>query len=161
MAEASLAHRVEKAVDALGYEVVELQQGGNARRPVLRLRIDRENSTPAAGVTVEECARVSRALEAFLEEQTDLSATYTLEVSSPGVERPLVRRRDWSRFAGREVAVTATDPLPNGQRRVEGELLGVIEDEGEECIRLRLAAGEEVVLPLARVERAHLVFRWK
>lgn len=161
MADASLARMIEAQVDALGYELVELQQAGNARRPVLRLRIDREDSTPAAGVTVEECGRVSRALEAFLEAQTDLAATYTLEVSSPGVERPLVRRRDWDRFAGREIAVTTAQPLPDGQKRLEGELLGVVRENEEERIRLRPATGEEITLPLADVERAHLVFRWK
>jgi ribosome maturation factor RimP len=161
MAEISIAGRVEAQMEALGYELVELQQAGNQPRPILRLRIDREDSAPGSGVTVEECARVSRALEQHLEEQADISATYTLEVSSPGVERPLVRRRDWDRFVGQDVAVTSSAELANGTKRVQGELLGVAKTGDEERVRLRLENGDEIAVPLAGITRAHLVFRWK
>jgi ribosome maturation factor RimP len=77
--------------------------------------------------------------------------------SSPGVERPLVRARDWERFAGQEVAVRGRAVLAGRARRLEGTLLG---PRGEDRIGLRLADGEEVEIPLADVERGNLVYRW-
>jgi ribosome maturation factor RimP len=155
-----LAVDLERRIEEAGFELVEMEQVGTARKPVLRLRIDRPDSTPESGVTVEDCRTVSRALEAYLDERDDLAATYVLEVSSPGVERPLVRRRDWDRFAGREVAVKSTVPLGDHGRKVEGTLLGVTEREGGERAVLRLAGGEEVEVPLERVASANLIFRW-
>jgi ribosome maturation factor RimP len=101
---------------------------------------------------------VSRALEPWLDTREDLSDRYVLEVSSPGVERPLVRPRDWERFAGREVAVRGREPLAEGRgKRLEGVLLG---PRGPDRIGLRLADGEEVEVPLTAVERANLIYRW-
>ncbi|MGH7482868.1 MAG: ribosome maturation factor RimP [Longimicrobiales bacterium] len=147
-----------RRIAELGYELVELERAGSKTRPILRLRIDREGAEPGAGITVDECARVSRSLEPFLDE--DLGGRYVIEVSSPGVERPLVRARDFERFAGREIALKGYGPLAGRGRRIEGELLG-LETSGEDGdIRLRLADGDVVVVPRSEVARAHLVFRW-
>jgi ribosome maturation factor RimP len=89
-----IERELEGRVEGLGYELVELRWGGSGRRPLLKLRIDRPDSAPGRGVTVEECASVSRALEPWLDGHEELSERYVLEVSSPGVERPLVRARD-------------------------------------------------------------------
>ena len=161
MAEARLEQELEKRIDALGFELVDLERAGSKTRPILRLRIDRPDSRPGEGVTLDDCAHVSRELEPFLDEFPGLEQRYVLEVSSPGVERPLVRRRDFERFAGQEVALTGRGPLADRGRRLQGELLGVSGDEGAERIRLRLSDGEEVEVPRADVSRAHLVFRWQ
>lgn len=165
----TLERELEERVGALGYELVEVERAGSKTRPILRLRIDLpETAAPAgpeagalpAGVTLDDCARVSRALEPTLEERPDLDGRYVLEVSSPGVERPLVRSRDFERFAGREVALKGYAPLAGRARRLEGELLGLIEHDGAEQVRLRLEDGEEVGVPRAEIARANLIFRW-
>jgi ribosome maturation factor RimP len=156
-----LFEEFDTRVEKLGFELVELERAGTARRPILRLRIDRPGSTPGAGVTVDDCVRVSRALEAHLDEREGLSERYVLEVSSPGVERPLVRHRDWQRFIGQEVKLKGTSPLAGRATRLSGTLLGLDDDEAEGArVRLRLPDGEEIAVPLADIRGANLVFQW-
>ena len=161
VADRELTSVVEAGLAELGFELVELEKGGTASRPILRLRIDRaEGAGEEAGVSVQDCARVSRALEARLEARPGAPATYVLEVSSPGVERPLVRRRDFERFTGREVALHGKQALAGRSRTLTGELLGVQGEGPAEEIGLRLADGTEIRIPRADVTRANLVFRW-
>jgi ribosome maturation factor RimP len=155
-----LERQIEERVSSLGYELVELERAGSKARPILRLRVDVVGGVEGSSVTVDDCARVSRAVEAYLDEASDVAERYVLEVSSPGVERPLVRAADFSRFAGREVAVKMTKALANGAKRVEGELVGLEEVDGTEHIRLRLKDGSTMDIPRADVTRANLVFRW-
>lgn len=157
----SLEGELEARVEALGYEFVELERAGSKSRPILRVRIDLPDSRPGQGVTLEDCTRVARNLETFLDPLPELGGRYVLEVSSPGVERPLVRRRDFERFAGREVAIKGRGLLAGRARRLEGELLGVVEEDGEERIRLRLKDGEEVRIARDEIARAHLIYRWE
>jgi ribosome maturation factor RimP len=112
------------------------------------------------GVTVGDCAQVSRALEGWLDELDDLAERYVWEVSSPGVERPLTRERDWERFAGKPVIVEGYDVLAERSSRLEADLLG-LEPEPEPAARLKLGDGTEVKVPLAEIKGAHLVFEWK
>jgi ribosome maturation factor RimP len=157
-----LDREIAGRVEALGYELVELERAGSRARPILRLRVDVPGSEPGgAGVSLEDCQRISRALEEYLDDAAEVSERYVLEVSSPGLERPLVRGSDFQRFAGREVAVKTVEKLPNGSRRVEGELLGLQSHDGEERVLLRLEDGSELHIPRANVARAHLIFRWK
>ena len=158
---------IEERVEALGFELVDFEWVGSKQRPILRLRVDTADSTPGDGVTVGDCARVSRALEAWLDELEEVPGRYVIEVSSPGVERPLTRVRDWSRFSGHRVAVEGAQPLVGDQRRVEGELLGPVEEEGdseaERCsvrVRIRMDGGDDLILPLSEIKRAHLVHEW-
>ena len=103
---------------------------------------------------------MSRALEEYLDAAPDLAERYTLEVSSPGVERPLVRASDFARFAGREVAVKTVQKMANGSKRIGGELVGLEDVNGDEHVRLRLEDGSTMDIPRANVARANLVFRW-
>ncbi len=153
---------LERRVDDLGYELVEVRWGGSGRRPLLRLRVDRPDSSPGHGVTVDDCAAVSRALEPWLDAHEGLSERYVLEVSSPGVERPLVRARDFERFRGERIAVDGEDVLAGRARRLEGELVG-LEGGGTEAeaVVLRLEDGDEVRVPRSEIRKAHLVFTWK
>ena len=161
MAQDALAQEMERRIEGMGFELVQLERAGSRARPILRAYIDRPDSRPGEpGVSLDDCARVRRALEPFLDEREDLSHRYVLEVSSPGVERPLVRRRDWERFAGAEVRVKGREPLAGRGRQLEAVLLGVEGADGEERVRLRLPDGEEVEVPLAEVSGANLVFRW-
>jgi ribosome maturation factor RimP len=157
-----IASELEERIEGLGYELVEVRWGGSGKRPLLKLRIDRPDAGPGSGVTVDECATVSRALEPWLDEHESLSSRYVLEVSSPGVERPLVRPRDFDRFRGERVAVNGREVLAGRSTRLEGELLG-LRDEGSEteAVVLRLSDGEEVAVPRSEIRRAHLLFEWK
>ena len=158
-----IERELEARVEALGFELVDVRWGGSSRRPALRLRIDREDSTPGHGVTVDECAKVSRGLESWLDEVAQLPERYVLEVSSPGVDRPLVRDRDFLRFRGEKVVLKGHDVLAGRARRLEGELLGVEEDvgDGAQVVVLRLPDGDEVRVPRADIAGANLVFTWK
>lgn len=160
MSEQSLEQALEERTEAMGFELVELERAGSKARPVLRVRVDRPDSKPGEGISLEDCARVSRALEEYLDALPALAQNYVLEVSSPGVERPLVRRGDYERFRGHEVAVRGYAPLAGRGRRLQGELLGLDEGPDGEGVRLRLEDGEEVVVPREGIARAHLVFRW-
>lgn len=154
-----LAAEIERIVEGLGYELVELEAVGSRARPILRVYLDRPDSVPGTpAVTVEDCTAVSRALEPMLDARADVAERYMLEVSSPGVERPLVRPRDFARFAGQEVSVRGKGTLAGKARRLQGELLGLT--EGGDVVKMRLPGGEEVEFLLAEVEKANLVYRW-
>lgn len=158
---ADVEAELEGRIEALGYELVECTWGGSSRRPILRLRVDRPGSTKGDGVTVSECARVSRGLEPWLDGLDSLPERYVLEVSSPGVERPLSRPADWTRFAGEEIALK-TKILPEGRgARMKGILLG--SEEGPEglAVRIRLKDGNELSIPREEITEARLVHRWE
>lgn len=154
---------LEDRVERLGFELVDAEWAGSARRPILRIRVDVPEGSPAGGVTVDDCAFVSRGLEPWLDALQSMPERYVLEVSSPGLERPLVRRRDFSRFAGQKVAVKGKDVLAGRARRLEGELLGLTGDGGEEKdrVRLRLPGGDEVEIARDEIAGVHIVFEWK
>ena len=158
-----VVREMDRRIAELGYELVDVEWKGSSRRPIIRLRVDRPDSIPGeTGVTVDDCAVVSRGLEPWLDELDALPETYVLEVSSPGVERPLVRVGDYRRFAGQSVAVKGDGPLVEGKaRRLEGELLGVSGTDEAPLVRLRLPSGEEVDIGLDRISGAHIVYHWK
>jgi ribosome maturation factor RimP len=157
-----IEEELDRRVAGLGYELVEVRWGGSGQRPLLKLRIDRPDAKPGTGVTVDECATVSRALEPWLDAHQAVGDKYVLEVSSPGVDRPLVRQRDFDRFRGERVAVTGHGVLLGRSTRLEGELLGLLDEGSEaEAVVLRLSSGEEVNVPKKDIRRVNLVFEWK
>jgi ribosome maturation factor RimP len=153
---------LEERLARMGFELVEAGWVGSAKRPILRIRMDLPDSVPGeGGVSVDQCAEVSRALEPWLDQHPEVPERYVLEVSSPGVERPLTRPRDWERFSGQQAVVKSTSLSGALGSRIEGEILGVEGGEGEELkAALRLPSGERIVIPLDEVQKAHLVFRW-
>lgn len=157
---AGIREELETRLSGLGYELVQLDWAGTAGRPVIRLRVEREALDRP--VSLDDCATVSRGIEAWLDEDARVPERYVLEVSSPGLERPLTRDRDFRRFRGRKIAVTGTETLHGHSSRLEGELLGLGgEDGGPGSIRLRLNGGDEVEVPRSRVSAARLVHDWK
>jgi ribosome maturation factor RimP len=146
-------------LDPLGLELFELHSRGTKSRPVLDVRIERKDG---AKITVEDCARASRAIEAKLDEGTLVSTRYVLEVSSPGIERPLRNARDWSKFIGRDAVVSAD--AREGQPELSArdvKISGVEGDAGSEIVVLEDAGGEIHRVPLAAVKKARLAFNWK
>lgn len=156
MADEALDGEIEARVEALGYELVELERSGSKTRPILRLRIDKPADAVEAGVTVEDCMKVSRDLEAMLDAKEDIGERYVLEVSSPGLERPLVKRQDFERFAGKEIAVKTSHAVGELGKRVEGVLRGIA-DDGRVRIEVK---GATVEIPRDDIKKANLVFRW-
>jgi ribosome maturation factor RimP len=146
---------VNEELAPLGFELVELRMGGSKGRPVLDVRIDRLDHQK---VQVGDCQRVSRALEARFDADPSLiPSRYVLEVSSPGMERPLRKAAEWERFVGRKASVNA--PALNG--RHEMEIVAVEGEAGQERLRLRDAKGTEQIIALSDVTDARLAFHWK
>ncbi|WP_407275187.1 ribosome maturation factor RimP [Halothiobacillus sp. DCM-1] len=135
-------------VTAAGYRWV----GGEFRGGpdgLLRVYIDRPE-----GITLDDCTVVSDAVSGVLDVEDPFPGFYRLEVSSPGLERPLFRATDFAEFVGRVARVRLRRPIQQ-RRRIEGEILGV---EGEQ-IRMQIAAeGIEIAFAYEEVERANLVF---
>jgi len=115
---------VEPALDGMGYDLVRLLLMGKQRR-ILQVMADRRDGTP---MTVEDCEAISRALSAVLDVEDPIRGAYDLEVSSPGVDRPLTRHADFARFVGFEVRLEA-DLAVDGRRRVKGVLKGITDDD--------------------------------
>lgn len=152
----SLESAIERLLDELGYELVVLKRGGGRRRPVLRLRVDRHGDRPGKStLTVDDCASLSRAVMEMLEQRADETAEFVLEVSSPGVERPLVRVADFRRFAGEPVRVRGYGPIVDGRKQVDAVLLGLEPDESEVLLDVD---GERVSVPVTAIAHANLRF---
>jgi ribosome maturation factor RimP len=138
---------VAPSLAATGLEVVRVLFMGQ-HRPVLQIMIERADRR---ALSVDDCAEVSRTVSALLDVEDAIAGSYTLEVSSPGIDRPLTRPEHFVRFAGFEAKLETRFPL-DGRKRFTGRLLGL---EGE---RVRIATAEgEMALPLADVQRAKLV----
>ena len=137
-------------LDAAGFDVVELRKGGTKNRPLVEVRIDRRDGT---SVSVDDCARVSRTLEARLDNSGLVPEQYVLQVSSPG-DRPLRSAAEWRRFVGRWVSVLA----PEHGGRFEGKLIEVLGENGAESATIE-TEGRQRQIPLAGVKEARLAFR--
>ena len=146
----SLEDVVLSELDAVGFDLVELRRGGTRSRPLIEVRIDRRDGE---AVTVDDCARASRALEARLDGGELVSPEYVLQVSSPG-ERPLRSTTDWQRFIGRWANVLT----PEHGGRIEGKILAVEGEQGSEVAVLEPKPGIERRIPLAAVKEARLAF---
>jgi ribosome maturation factor RimP len=145
----SLLEAVRRQVVDLGFELIEFRKSGPPQRPSIQVRIDRPDSRPGFGVTADDCARVSRALEKWFEGEGGLGCRYLLQVSSPGFERPVRFPEHWRRYVGRTVRVTART-LSGHPRAV---ILGLPDDSQ---VRLRLPDGSETLVAFADVKEALL-----
>ncbi len=145
----SLLEAVRRHVADLGFELVEFRQSGPPQRPAIQVRIDRPDSRPGHGVTAGDCARVSRALEHLFEAPGGLGPQYLLQVSSPGIERPVRFAEHWQRYLGRTVKVKARG-LPGFPRAI------IMAVPDPQHVRLRLPDGSEAVLPLEKILEALL-----
>ncbi|MHA1151302.1 MAG: ribosome maturation factor RimP [Alphaproteobacteria bacterium] len=144
---AEVERLIAPAVVAMGYDVVRVLLSGK-QRPRLQIMAERHDG---AGMVVRDCVALSRAIEAILDVEDPIAEAYELEVSSPGIDRPLTRPADFERFAGFEAKIETAVPF-EGRRRWAGRLLGL---EGE-TVRLETKEGE-VALPCAAIAKAKLV----
>jgi ribosome maturation factor RimP len=148
-----LTDAVDSRVAALGFELVDVRKRGSRGRTVLQVRVDRENASPGRGVTADDCATVSRALEAWFDETGVLGDRYVLEVSSPGIERPIRFRKHWERYIGHDIRLRL-----RGRGGVKATIVRVL-DENEVVLRLA-TGGEEQVVPMKEACDAVLVVDW-
>lgn len=140
---------IEPALIDLGYEVVRVLFRSSGR-PVLQIMIDR---TDGADVTIDDCTLASRTVSALLDVADPIAEAYELEMSSPGIDRPLTREKDFASFAGFEAKVELRQAV-EGRRRFRGRLLGCDGD----VVRLADTEGDdELALPFADIARAKLV----
>jgi ribosome maturation factor RimP len=139
-----------RVVESEGMELVDVEVKGGGAHRLVRIFIDKP-----AGVTHGDCELVSQQVGTILDvEDVIPGGRYTLEVSSPGVERKLVREKDYERFQGKKAVITVREAV-DGRKTWEGTLAGVAEG------RVMLdAAGRQVELPLADITKAHLKFEW-
>ena len=140
-----LIQLLQPVVERLGYELWELEYAG---RGVLRLYIDTRDSTTS--ITLEDCERVSRQVSQVLDEADPITGEYTLEVSSPGLDRVLRTRAHFARFAGEQVRIEMQVAV-NGRKRFSGRLQQV----GKEDLTLEMEGGT-VSLPIDGIHKARL-----
>jgi ribosome maturation factor RimP len=141
---------------AIGYglDIFEVELRREGRQHVLRVVLDRPgaNATAEESVSLDDCARVSEELSAILDVEDIVPADrYTLEVSSPGLDRPLRGAEDYRRFAGRRAKIVMTEPVQR-QTAFAGRLLGLDADE----VLFESEGGKQVRLPLRLISRARL-----
>ena len=139
----TIAERV--AIDH-GLELVHAEVAGPDNKPIVRIFIDKPN-----GVTHQDCAEVSLYVGTVLDVEDFIHASYTLEVSSPGIERGLYKRQDYERFAGKLAKIRARKPI-NGQRNFRGRLLGI---DGEHVLIEDRTSGR-VTVPFEVIAKANL-----
>ena len=149
MTVAGLRDLLEPGIGALGFELVDVEYTRAGGHNVLRLYIDHPD-----GITVDHCAAVSRQVSAVLDVEDPIPEAYMLEVSSPGLDRPLVKREDFERYAGETIKVRMHEAV-DGRKNFKGTLVGL---EGDAV--LVDVDQERYRLPMARIERARLVPRW-
>lgn len=154
MSDETLLDAIRAHVDELGFELVDFRRVGPSQRPILQVRVDRADSRPGHGITADECAAISRSLERLLEAREMVGPRYVLEVSSPGIERPLRWVEHWRRFVGQRARVRSR-ALPG---RPEVQIAGVPDDHH---VELRLPDGSTVTLALDQIQEARLVVDWK
>lgn len=143
-----IAQLIEPTITDLGYELVRVQLQGSQRQ-TLQIMAERPDGTMA----VHDCERISRALSALMDVEDPIPDAYMLEVSSPGVDRPLTRRKDFVRWAGFDAKVEAAG-LIEGRKRFSGHLKGFDEDADQVVMEIE---GEEFRLPFTAIGKAKLI----
>ncbi|AZR72389.1 ribosome maturation factor RimP [Anoxybacter fermentans] len=137
----------EPIVDEAGLELVDVEYIKEGKQFTLRVFIDR----PEGGVTLDDCQNVSSKLSELLDEKDPIPNSYTLEVSSPGIDRPLKKDADFVRFAGRKVDVSTYKPVYGRKKKFSGELVGLV--DGKVVVRVD---DEQLEIPRDQISRIRL-----
>jgi ribosome maturation factor RimP len=145
-----LVEMLDPVAESVGYEIVRLRLMGGAEQRRLQIMAER----PDGEMNVEDCARLSRAISEIMDAADPISGEYTLEVSSPGVDRPLTRLKDFDTYAGLEVRLEL-DRVAEGRKRFKGELAGV--EDGQVGLNLEGEDDVTVYFPFEWIVDAKLV----
>jgi ribosome maturation factor RimP len=146
----ALMRLLEPPIEALNYELVDVEFAQAGRGGVLRIFIDRRAEDSSLGITVDDCANVSHAVSQVLEIQDPIKGHYTLEVSSPGFDRILRTRAHFERFVGERIFAELKLPI-DGRRR----FVGVLKSIAEDAVVVEVD-GKAHSLPLERIQKARL-----
>src|SRR5581483_4565865 len=138
---------VTPTVEGMGYELVRLTVSGGQRKTLQVMAEPKDGRN----MSLDDCSHLSRAISAVLDVEDPIEGAYSLEVSSPGIDRPLVRAKDYERFAGFEAKLETRAPI-DGRKRFKGRLRGL---EGAQ-VKIEVE-GAELALPLEEIEKAKLV----
>ncbi len=142
-----IAHLVTPTLQAMGFDLVRVQLLGNRH---MTLQIMAEPIVDRS-MTIEDCAEISRAISTILDVEDPIRGTYSLEISSPGIDRPLTRAQDFRRFQGHEAKIEIAEPI-EGRKRFKGTIVSA--DDGKVAL---LCEGETIDLPIDRIHKAKLV----
>ncbi|NOR51170.1 MAG: ribosome maturation factor RimP [Gammaproteobacteria bacterium] len=149
-ANARIEEMIKPAVDALGFELIGIELIAQGRHSMLRIYIDHED-----GITPDNCAEVSRQVSAVLDVEDPIHGAFTLEVSSPGVERPLFTLEQCAKYIGQQVDVKLHLPV-DGRRHFKGVLIAV---EGDE-LTVELSDDESLTCTMDDINKAKLIPEW-
>ncbi len=145
--ESRIAELAEQVAASMGMEVVLVEIKGDGNRSIVRAFIDQPG-----GISLNDCERFSRRLSVSLDVEDWIPFSYILEVSSPGVNRPLVKEADFQRFRGKNAKVRTRLPL-EGQRNFKGKIVGVASGQ----LELEVAPGKQIGIALTDIEKASLI----
>lgn len=143
--EQTLNELLEPVIAGMGCELVGIEYRASPKNALVRLYIDKPG-----GVDLDDCTRVSRQVSGVLDVEDPISSHYTLEVSSPGLDRPIFKSADYDRFAGEKVKLRLQVPL-DGRRRLAGVLRGL--RDGNVVVEEN---GIEINVPLSQIDKANL-----
>jgi len=143
----------EQMLSSLGMELVDLEYTRQGRAMVLRLFIDKEG-----GITLDDCAVVSRELSEVLDVEDIIPDHYTLEVSSPGLDRPLKKVADYEKYKGRLVKIRTFEPLPDDAGNKRKTFLGELKGLENGIVLMKLKEGQDAAIPFEKVAKANLDF---
>lgn len=150
--EAKVAAMVEPRLTAMGYELVRVQLAGAEVGLTLQIMAERLDGK---GMNVDDCAAISRMASDLLDVEDPIEGEYHLEVSSPGIDRPLARKKDFVNFAGFDARIETSAPV-DGQKKFRGRLKGLVGEGDEDAVCLDMD-GKDVKIPLDAVVKAKLV----
>ena len=137
---------IEPVINALDIELDDIELSRMKGKVLLRVFIDKED-----GVTIADCEHVSREVEAVLDVEDPIPSSYVLEVSSPGLDRPLKEPKDFKRFTGENVRVVTQEPIGN-----QSFFIGKISETRDDEIVLVLPKNKEITIPYKNISRARL-----
>jgi ribosome maturation factor RimP len=151
-----LVEMLDPVAESVGYEIVRLRLMGGAEQRRLQIMAERPLQEDGSGgdMNVEDCAKLSRAISEIMDAADPISGEYTLEVSSPGVDRPLTRLKDFDTYAGLEIRIEL-DRVAEGRKRFKGELAGV--EDGQVGLNLEGEDDTTVYFPFEWIVDAKLV----
>jgi ribosome maturation factor RimP len=144
---ARISSLAEQVAGSLGMEIVLAEIKGGGNRSIVRIFIDQPG-----GISLSDCERFSKRFSVMLDVEDFLPFSYVLEVSSPGLDRPLVKEKDFEHFSGRAARIRTRAPM-EGQRNFKGKILGVVNGR----VSLEIEPGKQVEIAIVDMEKANLV----
>jgi ribosome maturation factor RimP len=151
---AKIEEIAERVAQPEGIEIVDVDLKGGGRNQVLLIVIDK-----LSGVTHGDCEFISQQVGTILDVEDVINGTYQLEVSSPGVERKLLKWKDWERFVGKKAKIVLKEAVPAAKAPLK-YFDGVIESAQDQSVTVSLPDGDQVTFPFSQVDRANLKFEW-